>query len=246
MIELSETIAPQINKPQNIYETSLYYGRPSDFYFLLLNIAKEDLEGQTVLNVGAGATDLKTDLQRDSVHANVINLDIQYSTSRPKGSSNRQLVAGDKLNLPIQSSSVDYALGLHLGGYNTNETEAKALSEMVRVARKKAVFYPWDGDSEGLKKFVKENGLGDGILIDSPNRRYLKMFSANMRHQQTIPDKINRGLNNTLLAYTELFGHVFRSKRVTVDIQKLNRHHDGAQLLHEFLGTYSSTQNEAK
>lgn len=208
--KISETRARKISFSE---KTAVPTERPGDFYLSFLGLKPENLEHKTILNIGAGGSDLQADLKQHDVK--VLNCDLRYEKTPPETES--ALIAADMTALPFSDDSTDIAVALYSAGHPPASTHAGILQEMVRVSREKAVIYPCRIHDQ-LANTIEEHGWKDVLKIEGPKFDPTLLF-ANMDRSKGFIGNLGRLIKNAYYALdVEAIGKIFYgTKRVTID-----------------------------
>ncbi len=193
--------------------------RPGEFYLSLLALDKKEIGGKTILNIGAGGSDLEADLKEFG--GRVINCDLRYKRGKNGQETKSALVAGDMTQVPLQDNSVDIVVALYATGHPPKKLDKTTLTEMVRVAREKVIVYPCREGKEAERLIQNDSILKQAAKLERQGIN-LKLITAGMDKKGGFFHNLNRLIKNLYYLDVETIGaKLFRAKRLSLDVKTL-------------------------
>lgn len=167
-------------------------GRRLEFYREMFGLNPEDFQGQEILNLGAGNSNLGDDLKQEGIEAVVTNVDIAYKPAsdfrekilgKKKISLPERPVAADMARLPFPDNSFDRVLSTFAIAWLPAEKKLAALREALRVIRPagEVDIYPAEVSVSGEKKLM-ELGGGGRIKKNKLERKICQKISRDTKN----------------------------------------------------------------
>lgn len=156
-----ETAETNLSAPLSLKERlSVSSKRGLDYYLDHTGLKPEDLEGKTILNLGAGGDDLSDDLKQGyNLNAPVINIDLKYPrkvfwmTSISDVSLTPQNpIKADVAHLPIPEQCADLAFASNsISRWLSKNRQPEAYTEAVRAIKEGGRLYVFELDWQSTK-----------------------------------------------------------------------------------------------
>lgn len=205
--------------------------RPGDFYLSLLGLERNKLKGKSIFNIGAGGSDLQSDLNDDDIK--VVNFDFRYRDGNHRGVTKSSLIAADMFKLPFTANSTDIAVGLYIGGDDKKYLDLFLVEDMVRVAREEVVVYPCT-ITKDFTDYIEQHGLRDIVRITLP-KFDIKLILANVKNKNSIYSKVSRIIKNIYYLGIEAYDTPDKSTRLSINTEALKKTEGWQKILGELL-----------
>lgn len=200
--------------------------RPLEFYKQFLNINPEYYDGKSILNIGAGRSDLAQELKEKNIEPKLLaNLDLAYKNAGESvgplsyliGKSfngedvPKEGVAGDMKMLPFKDQSMDSIFFLWSLGWLKEKDRPQAISEALRVVKSggEIKIYPVSLPNNA-KEVVSQNF--PFIEIGAPEAYKSGLLKAGTENKSII-DRAQQYLLNTEKITMEISARLIESMR---------------------------------
>jgi ubiquinone/menaquinone biosynthesis C-methylase UbiE len=204
-METADKGRSSIIKTERISRTT---GRPLEFYEQFLGVTPTDFEGRKILNVGAGRSDINSELERRNIHPEVlINFDLAYKDvgdgrgvfKRVAGKALHKehiplnAAAGDMKRLPFADNELDSVIYLWSVCWLEGKDRPAAIDEAYRVCKEggEVKIYPISFAKEAQKAIERY----PFIQVSRPHYDIDRLFRSGMEDKDAL-GKIRQFLSN--------------------------------------------------